>query len=164
VFYAKAWLPIIAWMVIIFSASSDQGSMQHSSRIIEPLLLWFFPKLDPSIIHSIVMAARKGAHMTEYAILAGLLWRAFSPRNRNWGWEWRPAWLALLIVILYAATDEFHQTFVPTREGSVVDVLIDTVGAAIGLLVVRWLFHLRGQRWQPSPATPGTNRRPPKPV
>jgi len=58
-------------------------------------------------------------------------------------WQWRPASLALLLVVLYAATDEFHQLFVPNRQASVIDVLIDSTGAFIGLLVAwivsKWL-------------------------
>jgi len=65
---------------------------------------------------------RKGAHMTEYAILACLLVRATASS----------AW-AFGIAVAYAATDEFHQTFVHGRHGSPIDVGIDAVGALIGL-------------------------------
>ncbi len=68
---------------------------------------------------------RKGAHMTEYAILVALLWRA----TRSYTW-------ALGLAVAYAASDEFHQTFVRGRHGSPVDVGIDTVGMLIGLAVV----------------------------
>ena len=58
-------------------------------------------------------------------------------------WRWRHAGLTLLIVFLYAATDELHQLFVPTREGTIRDVLIDTTGAAIGLFVVWAILQFR---------------------
>jgi VanZ family protein len=78
---------------------------------------------------------RKAAHMTEYAILAVLLRRATGS----------PGW-AFVIAVAYAATDEFHQTFVPGRHGSPVDVGIDAIGALIGLAVVR-RGHYATQRW-----------------
>lgn len=69
---------------------------------------------------------RKGAHIAEYAILGVLLYRALG----------REA-LALAAGIAYAATDEFHQRFVHGRHSSPVDVAIDAVGLALGMLV--WL-------------------------
>jgi len=69
---------------------------------------------------------RKGAHIAEYAILGSLLYRALG----------REA-LALAVGIAYAATDEFHQRFVHGRHSSPVDVAIDAIGLALGMLV--WL-------------------------
>ena len=69
---------------------------------------------------------RKGAHIAEYAILGALLYRALG----------REA-LALAVGIAYAVTDEFHQRFVLGRHASPVDVAIDAVGLALGMLV--WL-------------------------
>ena len=70
---------------------------------------------------------RKGAHVTEYAILALLLWRALGRRLP-----------ALALGILYAASDELHQHFVRGRHGSPVDVAIDTMGLLAGLIVLEW--------------------------
>jgi VanZ family protein len=135
-------------MAIIFTASSDQGSFRHSSRIIAPVLLWLFPHLDANTVHAIVVGVRKCAHLAEYAILAVLIWRALSRPigSESRCWRWRQALQALLVVALYAASDEFHQPFVPTREASILDVLIDTTGAAVGLLVVRSLWYLGERR------------------
>ena len=78
--------------------------------------------------------------------LALLLWRAIRQPDKKiprtpvaterseGGWNWDEAGLALSIVFLYAASDEFHQIFVPTRTPLVSDVFIDTAGGAIGLL------------------------------
>ena len=147
-FVIKYWLPVAIWMAVIFSASSDQGSFQRSSRIIQPLLLWVFPHLQAATVHEIVVAVRKCAHLTEYAILGVLIWRAFSrrPGMESYPWRWKHAGQALLLVVLYAATDEFHQLFVPTREGSIVDVLIDTTGAALGLLLVRSILYFQADK------------------
>jgi len=131
-------------MSTIFGASSDSGSFERSSRIIAPLVHWLFPNLSAEYVHAIVMFVRKCAHLTEFAIFALLVWNAL--RRPRWivtrPWSWREAAEALWFAVLYAATDEFHQTFVPSREGCLRDVLIDSCGAVIGLLLLwalgRW--------------------------
>jgi VanZ family protein len=141
------WFPVLIWMIIIFSASSDRMSFGHSSRIIAPILHWLFPAISDDSAHSIVFAVRKVAHVTEYAILALLVWRAFrKPSAANpRPWLWSQAGAALLFVALYATSDEVHQAFVPTRQGSVWDVFLDTIGGAFGLLFLRiigrWRSH-----------------------
>lgn len=116
-------------------------SFQHSSRIIGPFLHWLFPHIPPATIHDVVVAVRKAAHVTEYAVLALLFLRGLRARQepRSQSWSWPQAGRAVLLVLLYAATDEFHQAFVPSREASVIDVLIDTSGGLLGVLLL-WLF------------------------
>ena len=80
----------------------------------------------------------KGWHFTEYAVLAMLLQR----------WLSRPL-LAFLIAVAFAASDEFHQTFVPDRGGNIVDVTIDVAGALTGLLI---LLAIQRARSAPEPA------------
>ncbi len=131
-------------MGLIFSVSSDTLSFQHSSRIIGPLVRWLFPQLSDTTVAHIVFGIRKCAHLAEYAILALLLWRALRPaaKPKAREWRWSRAGLALAVAALYAATDEVHQSFVPSRQGSVWDVLLDTTGAALALLFLwatgRW--------------------------
>ena len=126
-------------MLIIFSFSSDTISSQRSSRIIGPIVHWLFPNLPPKELEELVFLARKWAHGTEYAILAVFVWRARNPPTKNnlRFWRWSEARLVALLAMLYAATDELHQAFVPNRQSSVVDVLIDTLGAVFGLLLLR---------------------------
>ena len=91
---------------------------------------------------------RKGGHLTEYALLGVLLWRARRKpvKNDPRGWTWRDAAAAFSLATIYSGSDEIHQAFVPSREAHFTDVLIDMVGASIGLLAV-WLWgHWRG-RW-----------------
>jgi VanZ family protein len=62
-------------------------------------------------------------------------------------WQWSKAALVLALVALYAASDEFHQSFVPSREASVRDVLLDSLGGALGLVgvwAVSWWRKERG--------------------
>lgn len=80
---------------------------------------------------------RKIAHITEYGILAFLVWRAIFHSikiNLTKVYAWSGA-----LSLLYAISDEIHQSFVPTRNGSIFDILIDGVGIALMLcfLIVR---------------------------
>ncbi len=72
----RAWLPVVLWMTVIFVASTDLMSSAHTSRIIGPVLRWLIPGISDNAIGNVQFIVRKGGHMTEYAILAGLFWRA----------------------------------------------------------------------------------------
>lgn len=146
--FLKYWLVVIVWMLVIFSASSDTASFQHSSRILAPLIRWICPNLPEDSVFAIVTFVRKCAHFGEYAVLALLLWRAVRKPRRNdtRPWEWRTAITVLLIVALYAASDEFHQKFVPSRQASVVDVLIDSSGGILALIFL-WAVGRWRHRW-----------------
>lgn len=74
---------------------------------------------------------RKGAHVTEYAILTALWWRALRALGVR-----RPLLAALAVSVAYAVTDEFHQTFVDGRHGTPVDVLIDAIGMTIAAVLI----------------------------
>jgi|SRR5687767_7338746 len=107
------WLPALLVMLAIFLVSA-----QPSSNL--PNFAW----ADRVI--------KKGGHMVGYAFLAVLYWRVlgFRPEKR---------WLAWCFSVLYAVTDEFHQSFVPGRFPSVWDVLVfDNLGALVSL----WLWSL----------------------
>jgi VanZ family protein len=142
------WCPAAAWMAVIFLGSSDTASGERVSGLLGPLLHWLFPGRLPEELAMLIFAARKCAHATEYAILALLVWLALRrPRlGRPQPWSSRPAGLALLFCALYAASDEFHQKFVPTRTASVVDVMIDVAGAGLALLTIRAWCAWRARR------------------
>ena len=145
--FLRYWLPLVIWMALIYSASGDAKSVAHTSRFLEPFLKFFWPDIPVKVLDKIIVFVRKTAHTTEYAVLAWFWWRALrQPVRKNpRPWLWRLALLAWLLATLYAATDEFHQSFVHGREASVVDVLIDSGGAAFGLLAL-WGFG----RWRKS--------------
>jgi VanZ family protein len=134
--FLKCWLPPLTWMAIIFAASGDSMSSERTSRFLVPFLLWLEPGISPEAIWWIQFFIRKAAHLIEYAILAMLLWRALyhgtnvQPRLRH---LFATVWLA---ATLMSAADEFRQSFVPSREATWRDVLIDSIGAAFGLLIV----------------------------
>ena len=135
-------------MSLIFGFSTQAGSTRHTSRIIGPLLRWINPNVTDATINQVQYVIRKGAHMAEYAILAALLWRARRQpvRGDTRPWHWSEAILALGLAFAFAASDEFHQTFVPSREGRVGDVFIDSAGAALGVGAI-WLFGRWRRKW-----------------
>ena len=135
-------------MSLIFGFSTQAGSTRHTSRIIGPLLRWINPNVTDATINQVQYFIRKGAHMTEYAILAALLWRARRQpvRGDTRPWHWSEASLALGLAFAFAASDEFHQSFVPSREGRVGDVFIDSAGAALGVGAV-WLIGRWRRKW-----------------
>ncbi|MGA9876053.1 MAG: VanZ family protein, partial [Solirubrobacteraceae bacterium] len=145
--FFKYWLPVLIWMAVIFAASSDTHSYEHSSRLLVPVLHWLFPHISDKAVDLDVFIARKCAHLTEYAVFALLVWRALNfSKNNLPPWSWPKAGGTLLIVFLYAASDEIHQIFVPTRTARIHDVVIDTIGGAIGLFAL-WLVGRLRKRW-----------------
>lgn len=142
------WIPVILWMGMIFTASSDSLSGERSSRILGPVLNWLFPGMAEGRIDAMMLGIRKCAHLVEYAVLALLVLFAMrgTRPNEPHVWKRRDALVAMAFVVAYAITDELHQSVVPTRIGTPVDVMIDTVGGAAGLFVT-WLAGKLLKRW-----------------
>jgi VanZ family protein len=140
--FLSRYLPLILWLAFISYASSDSFSAGNTSRIIGPLVLWLFPNTTPETLLTVHVVTRKAAHFTEYAILGFLAARAFrtspTPAIRS-----RWSLISATIVVVYALMDEYHQSFVPTRTGSVYDSLIDIAGGMAALLVVKWITRAR---------------------
>jgi VanZ family protein len=104
-------------------------------------LIYFFSD-QPDIPHAasslVDLLLKKGLHALAYAILAGLWWRALVAADLR-----RPLRWAFLLALFYAASDEWHQTFVPGRSGQISDVLIDALGALAASL---WLYRKAPRR------------------
>jgi VanZ family protein len=133
--FIKYWLPLVLWLGVIFLGSTDLMSAEHTSRFIVPFLRWLKPDISPETLVSIHFIVRKCAHVSEYAVLALLLLRAaicMTNLKRPMSILYPSVWVACLFV---AATDEFHQTFVASRGASVRDIMIDSGGAILGLLI-----------------------------
>ena len=147
--FLKYWLPVLIWMALIFSASADSHSYEHSSRFVEPFLHWLFPQMPQTRVEKIHHLIRKCAHLTEYAVLALLLWRAVRRpvKNDPRPWNWREARLALLLSFFFTppAMNSIN-CLCPPRSPLVSDVLIDTAGGAAGLLAL-WIFGRWRKHW-----------------
>ena len=133
--FLKYWLPLLTWLVVIFVGSTSIMSAAQTSRYIVPFLLWLKPGMSPRAIWIILITVRKCAHVIEYAVLALLLWRALRSIPTLQTKSLMVIGVVLLGCALFAASDEFHQTFVKSRTPSVRDVLLDVTGALLGLLI-----------------------------
>lgn len=158
-------LLIAIWMILIFAFSaqpaveSSRISDGISYRIIEQInrithAQWTDVRIE-KYAEAIHYPIRKAAHMTEYAILALLVWnylnvvvwiRRVTGNKRIW----LQILLAEVVAFAYAATDEFHQTFVLGRSGEFKDVCIDSAGALLALIIVgivtgitRGMYHAK---------------------
>ena len=156
-----SFLIIIIWMSVIFHFSAQPAEVSSdlsghvSYSIAQRVGQWTdqdWGKQDLlQLAETIEFPVRKAAHMTEYGILAALFLflayiRAQGSMDANGKmqslWKLHGYKFALFCAFLYACTDEFHQTFVPGRDGSPRDVCIDTVGALLALLVVYKLTRI----------------------
>lgn len=147
-------------MALIFRGSGDGLSAAHTSRWLGPLLRWLLGGMvSTDGLEWVHFLVRKAGHVSEYAVLAVLLWRllpaaasrASRGTTRAARWPGRAGWLAVALATAFAASDEFHQAFVPSRGASVVDVCLDAAGATLGILVLglgRWLRDRRRHRPQ----------------
>ena len=143
--FMQYWFPVILWMVFIFWLSTDTFSSANTAQVIEKVFHWLFPwlsQLDLKLIHAIT---RKVAHVVEYFILGSLLFCAYRSDSSL---TWHPKWTiwAIITIILYAVSDEFHQSFVPSRTASIVDVSIDVVGGILSQIAIM----LWNKIWQPN--------------
>jgi len=133
--FLKYWLPLLTWLCVIFVGSTDLMSAEQTSRFLVPLLRWLKPDISTEALAQVHFFVRKLGHISEYAILAVLVWRALRG-GTNLQMKLAVLFVAAWILCaIFAASDEFHQSFVTSRTPSFDDVLIDICGAFIGLAI-----------------------------
>ena len=128
----KYWLPVLLWMGLIFWMSTGMFSAQHTFDFLQRVLRKIDPAVSYSIVRLINNSLRKAGHVTEFFISGLLVYRAFragsaAPRMFRW------ALFSAVFIVLFAASDEYHQSFVASRTASVLDVCIDTGGGLIAI-------------------------------
>ena len=130
--------PLILWAALIFIGSTDLLSASNTGGVIVRPLLWLFPNLSETTTKIIQFVVRKASHFTEYAILALLAARAFRTSAREL-LRHRWFWASLLLVVAYSLSDEFHQSFYPSRTASIYDCMVDSLGGltALALLALK---------------------------
>jgi VanZ family protein len=138
----KAWIAAMLWLVVIAIESTAQLSARNTSRILYPLLHFLFG-MNLQRFQIWHFYIRKTGHVIGYGTLSILLfraWRATLPALTNGKWKLRWASIAILGTALVASLDEWHQTYIPSRTGSVRDVVLDTcAGIAAQVLVFLWI-------------------------
>jgi VanZ family protein len=146
----KAWIPAIIWLCIITFESTDYLSSDHTSRILYPVLHYLLG-LDLVRFEVWHHYIRKTGHFVGYFTLSCLLfraWKASLPVAAAKRWVMRWANVSFLMTVLVASLDEWHQTFIPSRTGTVRDAILDSA-AALTAQIVTFLL-LRGTRPQAS--------------
>ncbi len=158
--WLKRWWPAVLWAVLISGFSTGAFTSEHTSRFIVPFLHWLMPQASQERLEFIHHIIRKCGHLTEYFILSFLILRGFRAGQRGMHLRW--ALLTVLLILGYAALDEYHQSFVPGRTAAVSDVLIDTCGGIVAQIAAGLVTWWRQARQKPlensgsaAPAQPG---------
>jgi len=131
-----SWAAVLIWMILIFNLSSQiaEQSNQLSTGITEAIVE-AIEKIAPNTeidISGFNHIVRKNAHFIAYLVLGVLMMNALRRSEID---ENKSIILALSVCVLYAASDEIHQLFVPGRGGQVRDVIIDSIGAFVGISI-----------------------------
>jgi VanZ family protein len=135
------WLPPLLWMAGMFWWSTDTFAAERTGSLLWRTLSVLAPRVTDAQYALLHFFLRKSAHVTEYAILALLLLRAFRGGVAE-AWHWRWATLSLLMIAVHALLDEYHQSFTQYRTGSVYDSVIDISGGLVALALL-WLRRRR---------------------
>ena len=145
---------LVLWMAFIFSMSCENAekSSNTSGQTIE-IVLSMVPDFEKQpeevkeeVVESLQFVTRKSAHFIAYMIL-GILASGLIFQYENIKKKYQ---ISFLICVLYAISDEIHQLFVPGRAGQVRDVLIDSAGSLLGIVLVmifmKFLKYIRSYK------------------
>lgn len=136
----KYFIPAIIWMIFIFFESSmvAETSASQSNGIVHSICTLL--SLPATYQETLSFIVRKCAHISEYTFLTLLLYYGFSKNNVY------ALSFPFTIALLYACSDEIHQLFVPGRAGMIQDVLIDTIGMIIALIIIHFVKQRKIKR------------------
>ena len=127
--------PLIIWAALIFIGSTDLLSGSNTGGVLVRPVLWLFPHASERTVSIYQFVMRKTGHLSEYFIFAVLAARLFRTSSRQWLYRhW--FWASLFLVVVYSLSDEFHQSFYPSRTASIYDCMIDSVGGLIALIIL----------------------------
>src|SRR5262245_27665562 len=118
----------------MFFFSTDQFSTAETSRVIVPVLMFFFPGVSSHQLHIWHEVIRKFSHMSEYFILALLTYRILQHEQQQD--LIKPKVVTILVVLVAAILDELHQRFTASRNSSLIDVGYDCLGAVWALCFI----------------------------
>ncbi|SDZ78329.1 VanZ like family protein [Oribacterium sp. KHPX15] len=149
---SRRWIFLVLtllWMLVIFLMSSQPADDSTETslyvgetigKVFVPGYTGWSPEEQIEFAEHIDHPVRKAAHATEYTVLGILL---FMTCRSSFGMNLKDSFrIAFLTGTIYAATDEFHQLFVPGRAGMISDVLIDSMGVLFGCLVIYALYKV----------------------
>jgi VanZ family protein len=132
------WSLVIVFMITIFMFSSEPAvQSEEKSKFVIYFLNILGINIESAFGSLADFIVRKAAHFTEYFILYILIFNALhNDLNKK-----TALFYSLILVFLYASTDEYHQLFIPGRSGRLRDILIDTSGGTLGLILMKLLSH-----------------------
>ena len=151
----KTWIATILWLGLILAESTNYGSAENTGRLLYPVLhflLGVSPVQFPEWQHII----RKTGHFVGYFTLSWLLfrsWRATFPLpSVTWTIQW--ARISFFMTALVASLDEWHQSYLPSRTGTLYDVLLDSTAALVAQILLFAILRSRRreQTYSPTPA------------
>lgn len=123
----RLWrVALVFWLIAIFIFSSDFFSADHTEKVL--------------VYDFLNVLVRKCAHVVEYAILMYLWFRSLCVDRTRFS---RSVIWGVILSVLYALSDEWHQSFIPSRDGTIADVGWDTVGV-VTMGVLLWFVFRRG--------------------
>ncbi|CAG9623260.1 VanZ family protein [Sutcliffiella rhizosphaerae] len=141
---ALSYVAVVSWMALIFFFSSQHAEQSANlsggiTHFIREAIQKLAPEADLNM-ESLSYFIRKNAHFFAYMILGVLLVNALRSTGVKF---WKSILFAFTISVLYAISDEIHQLFVPGRSGQVSDVILDSVGALVGIGIYTLILSLK---------------------
>ncbi len=144
----RAWALSLLWITVI-GLESFGGSVENTGHLLYPLLKLLFPKISFLREFQIHYCLRKAGHFLGYCVLSLTLYRSWwvtfasriasdrlSWRDMFRAWSWRAALLSLVGTLAVAGFDEWHQSLVPERTASVLDVALDELGGFLAQMAI----------------------------
>ncbi len=146
----RAWIPAALWLLVIALESTSLGSAANTGSVLRALLTFFFGKVSVVTYSHIHETVRKAGHFCGYAVLSLVMFRAWwatlAVRRVDAGlpswhdmlnrWLGCAALFALLSTIVVASLDEWHQTMLASRTGSLRDVILDSFAGTFTQLLL----------------------------
>jgi VanZ family protein len=156
----RAWVPALLWLVVIAWESTPLMSAENTGHLLLAIVRFFDPRITLAQLQLLNGIGRKIGHGIGYGILSLLMLRAWwatlmlprsATRLPSWSaivttWSARAAVLALLSAAAVAGLDEWHQTLLAERTGTIRDVALDTTAAALVQLVIVAARGMRGKQ------------------
>lgn len=156
----RAWVPALLWLVVIAWESTPLATSETTGIFLYPIVKFLDPQITLAQFQLLHELLRKLGHFIGYATLSLLMLRPWwtslmlprwATRLPSWkailrSWSGRAAALALASSVLVALLDEWHQSFIPGRTGSVHDVVLDAMAAACMQLMLVAMSDARGKR------------------
>jgi VanZ family protein len=149
----KTWIAAGLWIGLIAAESTDLAAAYNTSRILYPLL-HFLMGLDPIRFLVWHFYIRKSGHFAGYFMLSLLLfraWRATLGGSSLFRWSIQWASIAFFMATLVASLDEWHQTYLPSRTGTLHDVLLDSAAALFAQIIIFLWFSRISSESIPEP-------------